>query len=489
MSRPVVGIDFGTSTTLVASPKGVVPIGVTSAWMPSVAGFDDVGAVRTAELALDLPESRTIRSVKRWITEERPYVRLETPYGIEEHPADDIITKLLSEAARRATAQGLDLASVRLGCPAMWDGRQHQRLIAAANRAGLPVTAASLVDEPVAAGIAWLARQKGSKAHRVVVFDMGGGTLDVAVLDVRGNEIAVLAAVGVPEAGDVLDRAIAEDLEYALAAKGVDVDSLLYPRRARNRLRHAAQEAKVALTTEDVHDVVLPRRLFGLGSVAYTRDQLNAAFAEQMDRAEIVVTAALRAARITEPDIARTPADEVVEGVDVVVLSGGMSRVPYVAERLRDLFGKGTRIETASARADEAVVIGLALAPRYGRINRYRPAFDIMLDCDGGQESRAVYEAYTPLVQAGRIGRGGELCFTRTGREIGVPATGKGRLRLVSHTGGPVRATLGGGRLEDFVAELNGDRFAFSVFPDGRLRLADGSGTHEGHIADWGTAK
>jgi molecular chaperone DnaK (HSP70) len=488
MSRPVVGIDFGTSTTLVASPKGVVPIGVTSAWMPSVAGYDDGGGLRTGELALDLPESRTIRSVKRWITEERAHIRLETPYGIEEHPADDVIVELLGEAARRAAASGLDLASVRLGCPAMWDGRQHRRLLAAATRAGLPVTAASLVDEPVAAGIAWLAQQKGTKSHRVVVFDMGGGTLDVAVLDVRGNDIAVLAAVGVPEAGDVLDRAIAEDLEFALAAKGVDVDALVYPRRARNRLRYAAREAKVALSTEDVHDVVLPRRLFGLSTLTYTRDQLNAAFSEQMDRAEIVVTAALRAARITEPDITGTPTAEVVEGVDVVVLSGGMSRVPYVAERLGELFGAGTRIEAASARADEAVAIGLALAPRYGRINQYRPAFDILIDWDG-QEPRTVYEAYTPLIQAGRIGRGGELCFTRTGREIGVPATGKGRLRLFSHTGDKVRATLGGGRIEDFVAELNGAGFAFSVFPDGRLRLVDGSGTHEGRIADWGKGK
>lgn len=484
MSRPVVGIDFGTSTTLAASPKGVVPIGVSTAWMPSVAGYDEDGHVRAGEHALDLND-RAIRSLKRWITDERRYVRLHTRYGTEEYAADDLIVELLKEAARRATAQGLDLSSVRLGCPAMWDGRQHRRLIAAAVRAGLPVTAASLVDEPVAAGIAWLARQKGSGAHRVVVFDMGGGTLDVAVLDVRGNDVAVLAAVGVPEAGDALDQAIAEDLEYALAAKGIDVDSLEFPRRARNRLRYAAQEAKVALTTEDEYDVVLPRRLFGIGSVTYTRDQLDVSFSGQMDRAEVVVTAALRAARISEPDIARTPVDEVVEGVDVVVLSGGMSRVPYVAQRLRELFPPGTRIENASARSDEAVAVGLALAPRYGRISRYRPAFDILLDWDGGSQSRAVYEAYTPLVQLGRIGRNGELCHTRTGREIGVPAAGKGRLRLVSHTGSRVRATLGGSALEDFVADLNGERFAFSVFPDGRLRLVDGSGVHEGRIADW----
>jgi molecular chaperone DnaK (HSP70) len=489
MSKPVVGIDFGTSTTLVASPRGVVPIGVASAWMPSVAGFHDNGSVVAGEAAVDLPETRAVRSVKRWITEDKPFVWFETSYGIEEYRADDLIAEILRETVRRAGRQGLDLSSVRLGCPAMWDGAQRRRLVDAATRAGLSVTTANLVDEPVAAGMAWLARSKKATVQNVVVFDMGGGTLDIAVLGVRGKEIEVLAAVGVPEAGDALDRAIAEDLEFALAAKGVDVDALPFPRRARNRLLYLAREAKLALSTEDEHDVVLSRRLFGMGLLTYTRRQLNAAFAEQMDRAEIVVTAALRAARITEPGIAAASTDEVVEGIDAVVLSGGMSRVPYVAERLQALFPRSTRIETACARADEAVVLGLALAPQFRRVNRYRPAFDILLDWDGGQESRAVYEAYTPLVQAGRIGRGGELCFTRAGRDIGAPRTGKGRLRIVSHGGGPVRATLAGGNLEDFVVELCGDRLAFSVFPDGRLRLTDDSGTHEGRIADWGAGR
>lgn len=485
MSSPI-GIDFGTSTTLVASKNGIVPIGATSSWMPSVAGFHDSGSVVAGEAALDLPEQRLVRSVKRRITEDKPYVNVPTRYGFDEYKADDLIVELLREAVRRAAAQGLDLRSVRLGCPAMWDGDQRRRLVDAARRAGLSVTAASLVDEPVAAGMAWLAtasaKSRGA-ARRVVVFDMGGGTLDIAVLSVAGTEVSVLAAVGVPEAGDVLDHAIAEDLEFALAAKGVDLDSLPFPRRARSRLLYAAREAKVGLTTEDEYDVVLPRRLFGIGSITYSRRQLDVAFSGQMDRAEVVVTAALRAARISEPGIVSLDAEELVEDVDVVVLSGGMSRVPYVAERLRELFPAGTRIETATPRADEAVAIGLAQAAKFGHLNQYRPAFDIVIEWDGGQAP--LYDAYTPLVQPGRIGRGGELCFTRTGREVGVPAAGKGRLRIVSHTGDPVRATLGGGGIEDFVAELNGDRFALSLFPDGRLRLADGSGSHDGRLTDW----
>ena len=159
------------------------------------------------------------------------------PTGIKDVRADDLIVAVLKEAVRRASTHDLALTddrALRLGCPAMWDGQQRRRLLKLAQAAGLPATLESFVDEPVAAGIAWLAsgRVKTSEPMRVVVFDMGGGTLDIAVLDVRGvrhQDVSVLAAIGVAEAGDSLDEAIAEDLEYVLAAAGVDVDSLSDP--------------------------------------------------------------------------------------------------------------------------------------------------------------------------------------------------------------------------------------------------------------------
>jgi molecular chaperone DnaK (HSP70) len=493
---PAVGLDFGTSTTLVASARSVVPIGGSRAWMPSLIGHTTDGTQVVGEEAEDLPVDRVIRSIKRSITQPRAYIPVDLPTGVRGVRTDDLIAAVLRETMRRAAAAGHDLTAkgqVRIGCPAMWDGTQRRRLVAAAQAAGLPVTLANLVDEPVGAGIAWLAARGGDAgARRVLVFDMGGGTLDLAVLDIDGHDVSVLAALGTAEAGDALDEAIAGDLDYELGAQGIDVDSLERPDLAREMLVDAARTLKVRLSTEDEDLVVLPAEMFGRNEVWYTREQLNRVFAPQLDRAEMYVSAALRAAQLAEPgagtayDLARTPIDELVERVDVVVLSGGMTQVPYVEERLRAFFTPETRIEFAAAPAENAVAIGLAHAPRYGRINRYRPAFDILVEWDRGRERRTVYEAFTPLVQPRQIvDGGGDLRLVRTGADLSLPAKGKGKLRLVSYSDERVSATLGERGLDGFAVLLDEQKFEFSIFPDGRLRLVDGGGTYDGHLDGW----
>lgn len=491
--RAAVGFDFGTSTTLISTTEGVVPIGHDQPWMPSLVGYTDDGEVTVGEAAAYLRQE--IRSIKRLITDKREYVQVDLPAGRRDVRADDLMVELLREAVRRA-GQSHTAAVVRLGCPAMWDGGQRRRLVSIAQRAGLPVTLAHLVDEPVAAGVAWLVngRADTSRPLRVLVFDMGGGTFDVAVLDVRGTEhqdMSVLAAFGVAEAGDTLDDALAADLDIVLAAAGIDVDGLAKPRRARERVLDAARHTKVALSTEDEHPVALPAAMFGPNDVWYTRDQLNEVFTDQMDHAELYLATALQIARLAEPtaspvsEVARTPLDTLVNSVDVVVLSGGMSRIPFVAQRLRALFPSTTRIELAAAEPEHAVVLGLAHAARYGRINLYRPAFDIRVEWNWGRESRVIYEAYTPLVEARSVAGAGELRFVRTGADLKLPAEAKGRLRVVSYTGEPVRATLDGDRLDGFRTRINGEEFEFSIYPSGGLRLVDGSGEHCGHVVDW----
>jgi molecular chaperone DnaK (HSP70) len=475
----------------------VVPIGTDEPWMPSLVGYGDM-AIVAGEAAADLDRDQLVRSIKRCITDNREFVRVDTPTGMRDVRADELMVELVREAARRAADRGQDLTgrAVRLGCPAMWDGRQRTRLVEVARRTGLPVTLASLVDEPVAAGIAWLAnREPGSDVPpdplRILVFDMGGGTLDLAVLDVRQRDVSVLAALGVAEAGDALDELIAADLDDVLSAAGVDVDSLSDPRRARGRLRDAAREAKIGLSTMDEHAVVLPRRLFGISDVWYTRDQLNAVFAPQVDRAELYVEAALRAARLadlasgTASDIIRVPVDELTASIDVVLLSGGMSQVPYVAQRLRELFPPTTTIEPAATPPENAVAVGLAHSGRYGRINMYRPAFDILLEWDRGRQFRTVYLAFTPLVETRQITQGGSIRYVRTGVDLSLPRDGQGKLRVISHTGQRVQARLGGRSLDGFPVALSDQKFEFAIYPNGRISLTDGSGAHDGHVEDW----
>jgi hypothetical protein len=375
---------------------------------------------------------------------------------------------------------------VRLGCPAMWDGDQRRRLVDIAARAGLPVTLESLEDAA-----------RGPR--RVVVFDMGGGTLDIAVLDVRGEdrrEVAVLAALGIAEAGDALDAALAADLEEAIA---VDLDAFANPASARAELLDAARQVKLALTTEEEAPLTLSRKYFGNSEIWYTREQLNAVFGAQMDRAELAVAAALRAARITEEstesvhDLLRTPVDDLVSTVDVVVLSGGMAHVPHVQERLAAMFDTGRteivhayppRHDARLVQAPElAVVVGLANADRFGRINMYRPAFDVVLEWDRRRQSRTVYQAFTPLVEPRQIATGGsDLRYVRTGADLGLPEAGSGHLRVVSHSGTKIRAALGGRPLDGFPVSLSDQKFEFSLYPHGRIRLVDATGTHEGHL-------
>ncbi|HEY7223701.1 MAG TPA: Hsp70 family protein [Micromonosporaceae bacterium] len=500
------GLDFGTTTTLVASTDGVIVLGDRTPWMSSLVGYDASGGLVAGVEEEAAAEDRTVRSIKRAITSGEQNARLTLDDGPRDVPADTVMTAILAEAARRGASNGVDLTrpgAVRLGCPAMWDGRQRRRLLAIAESAGIPVGLADLIDEPVAAGIAWLTRQRpdSSAPLRVVVFDMGGGTLDVAVLDVRGSsarDVSVLAAIGSTLAGDALDAAIAEDIESLL---DVDTEKLANPRRARGRVADAAREAKVALTADTEFVVSLPARLFGeraSAEVTYSRDRLEAAFKPLMDRAEETVIAALRTARLTElepgspHDIRRVPLGSLLAGVDVVVLSGGMARVPYLAQRLRGLFGESTVVEPAiEYGADDlalgpecAVVLGLARAGEYGRINMFRPALDIWIEW--ADQSRLLYQAYTPVVAPWQTFVGGShLRYVRNGLDLDLPRGGTGQLRVVSYTGGASRATLGGKSLDGFPVALCEQQFEFSLYPNGRLRMVDGAGEFEGQLDDW----
>jgi molecular chaperone DnaK (HSP70) len=500
-----VGFDFGTSTTMVATSDDVVSLASDGRgrFMPSVVGYDDAGAVVVGESA-DLLDG-AIRSIKRTITADRQFVRADPPTGRRDVRADALMVSILAEAVARAAATGLKVqarGAVRLGCPAMWNGEQRRRMVKIANKAGLPVKLDALVDEPVAAGIAWLAGDKTDRPEqfRVVVFDMGGGTLDVAVLDVRGRrEVAVLAALGTAEAGDALDAAIAEDLEGMLDAR---IDALDNPASAEAELRLAARDAKLALSTEDEIPVTLSAKYFGSAELWYTRAQLEAAFHRQMDEAVVTISTALRAAKLVQrapgsfSDVARAPIGELVAGVDVVVLAGGMAHVPYVRRRIEAMFGPDTQVVQAYPPPDDvswlvqapelAIAAGLAKADHYGRINMYRPAFDIVLQCDDGQVW-TLYEAYTPLMEPRRSRRGSaeEYRYVRTARDFGLSGTGTGTIRVVSHNGAPVRATLGGRDLDGFPVALDEQKFELSLYPYGRIQLVDGGGTHEGYFDDW----
>ncbi|MBX6752240.1 MAG: hypothetical protein IRY85_21695, partial [Micromonosporaceae bacterium] len=322
------------------------------------------------------------------------------------------------------------------------------------------------------------------------------------------DDIHLRAAGGRAEAGDALDERIADDLARDLGLAGrddpdsanghlgngyvedgyvEDADSA-DARRRRELLLRAARQVKVKLTTEEEAVAPLARDLFGVGEVWYDRPRLEAAFAPQMDRAIELVHVALRIAHLTTgtpdaPPDPSPPPDQLLAGVDVVLLAGGMSRVPYVTQRLRQLFGPTPTIALAYDPPEEAIVRGLASAGRYRTNTRYALDYHILLEWDDGRRSCSLYEPYMPILESWWVERGwrGELRFLCTGRGLDLPRQGTGVLRVTGTTR-PVAATLNGASLDGYPVVLNGDAFELAIYPSGRLVVTDGAGQHVGRV-------
>jgi molecular chaperone DnaK (HSP70) len=488
-----VGVDFGTATTLVARHIGpgaaqVVPIGLATSWLPSLARLDG-GRVVVGEAAEQASPEAVIRSVKRAITQRRDTVVVASADDIE---ADPVITAILATVVERAARAGLDLnrrgTQVRLGCPAMWDGSQRRRLLGLAHRAGLPVGDGDLVDEPVAAGLAWLSHRYlgyGERlSGRLLVVDMGGGTLDIAVLTVHGGplpEVTVEASLGLPTAGDMLDTAVARDLAHVMVDHRIDPELHPQPELAWALLERAAREAKVRLSTVTEHPVVLPRILGYPNVIRYLREDLEEAFASQLDGAENLAVAALRASRgargADAASLRAVSRADLVAEVTYVLLVGGLTRIPAVAARFAALLPNARVFTDAGVPPDEAVVSGLAAAG-HERISLNRPGFDLVLDWDRSRRRVPVYDAYTPLFEPWQLYSGhSDLRYERHLAVPDVPASGEGVLRAVAAGGLAVPLTVDGRVQPGLPVTFGPDGILVQVGGDGRLGLVDGGGT------------
>jgi hypothetical protein len=345
--------------------------------------------------------------------------------------------------------------------------------------------------------VAWLADRfvmsREPVEGRLLVFDMGGGTLDVAVLDVVGGErpdVRVLAALGATLAGDLLDEQITRDLVAVLAGAGVAIDALANPVLAAGLLRRQAAAAKIALSTDISYPVTLLSRVFGrVPPIRYSREQLEQAFAPQMDSAEQLVHAALRVARLTERYRQSTydpRAKDLLDDVNLVLLTGGMSRIPYVRHRLGLMLPHAKFVESTVA-PDEAVVAGLTDTAGYERINLHRPAFDFLLEWDEGRSRRTLYEAYTPLYEPWQIASGHtHLGHERRGRELDLPRSGNGRLVAVAANGQPVNLVLDGQSRSEIPVGFGHYELWFKIHCDGKVSLTDGAGREfEARVDRW----
>lgn len=430
MSDFSLGLDFGTSTTLVALPglePRVFPIGKEAGnyWLPSVVSIDESQNRLIGEDADRGSIQHQFRSPKSAIT--KSVNQITNARGLEVS-ADEIILEVLKEVRIRCQENGItDFSSVRLSCPAMWTGDQRRRLIRLVNESGLISDIDNILDEPIAASVAWWWSRfsKGLKIQskkRAVIFDLGGGTLDVALVDFFPGralpEMTILSARGIDIAGDELDKRLAEHLINRLADEYNFIAEDQHDARVLEvAIRLAARECKELLSSVEETIFQVDPRIAKVPSLTVSRVELNDVFDPLMKSARDCVEAALREARLKAGNdasgttVSKLPISLLGEEIDFVVLAGGMSQIPKVAEDLQ-LMMPNAQVEFATSEprtSTSAIVLGVANLNEAADLNIHRPNFDFVVvyqDREGRVHRSILYAAFTPLYQPDQVMRG-----------------------------------------------------------------------------------
>jgi molecular chaperone DnaK len=349
-----VGIDLGTTLSGLAylKPDGhpeIVPNADGERLTPSVVYFDaheDVKLVGSAARDGGDPE-RTIFQIKRHMDDPNHVVEID---GKKWSPAE-ISALILSKLKRDCSRVIGDIHEVVITVPANFNELARKSTIAAAEMAGMRVR--RLVNEPTAAAV-YYAHAHGVQG-RILVYDLGGGTLDVTILEVRGDDLRILTSEGARHLGgsnfdELLLDAYADQYRQQMGA------DLYAGERHRRRVLQATEDAKKMLSKlQRVNDTVANDSNDGIARIDLTRDQFETMIRRMLTRTVMLVEQALDSAGLATRQI------------DHVVLVGGSTRIPKVKQVLEKMFGKAPK---ATGNVDECVALGAALfAKRSARIH------------------------------------------------------------------------------------------------------------------------
>ena len=364
-----IGIDLGTTNSCVAVMEGGEPTVLENAeggrTTPSVVAFSEsgerlVGTVAKRQAVMN-PEN-TIFSIKRFMGRKESEVKEEetiVPYTVEAGPNGDVrvdargkqysppeisamILQKLKTDAEAKLGETVDSAVITV--PAYFNDDQRQATKDAGKIAGLDVK--RIINEPTAASLAY-GLEKEESDHAILVFDLGGGTFDVSVLEIGDGVFEVKATAGDNHlGGDNWDKAIVEWLVAEFKRdQGVDLSQ---DKNSLQRLYEAAEKAKIELSSTQETQINLPFITAVEGQPKHldlklTRSKLNELTGDLLDRVVGPVKQALKDAD-TE--------------VDHVVLVGGMTRMPAVRDRVKELTGKEPH---QGVNPDEVVAVGAAI--------------------------------------------------------------------------------------------------------------------------------
>ncbi|MHA5047233.1 molecular chaperone DnaK [Streptomyces sp. SD15] len=353
MARAV-GIDLGTTNSVVAVLEGGDPTVVANAegarTTPSVVAFAKNGEVLVGEVAKRQTVTnveRTARSVKRYMGDASWRFPEQGSVDGTRYRAQELSARVLQKLKRDAEAYlGEDVTDAVITVPAYFDDAQRQATKEAGEIAGLKVL--RIINEPTAAALAY-GLDRGEE-QTVLVFDLGGGTFDVSLLEIGDGVIEVKATNGDTRlGGDDWDQRIVEHLAQRFKASyGIDLG---HDKMALQRLREGAEKAKVELSSSSETSINLPYITATADGPLHLEERLTRAQFQEL-------TADLL-------DRCRTPFHQAVKDagvkiavIDHVILVGGSTRMPAVADLVKELTGKDPH---KGVNPDEVVAVGAVL--------------------------------------------------------------------------------------------------------------------------------
>ncbi|HEY5139860.1 MAG TPA: Hsp70 family protein, partial [Methylococcales bacterium] len=329
MNEIIIGIDLGTTNSEVAIVENgqvVVVEDNNKKILPSFVGIDDQGDILVGETArnqyLVYPE-RTVKSIKRLMGQDIQVDLAGHAYAPQEISA--IILKRLKAIAEQYLDQPVTKAVITV--PAYFSDAQRQATREAGEIAGLEVV--RMINEPTAAALAYGGDQVEQK--RMLVYDLGGGTFDVSVVNIEAGVVEVLSSHGDNHlGGDDFDQQIIEYiLDHLLETQGVDVRQ---HSKALARITRAAENAKFVLSDEPYAKIEEEYLLEHEGAAIHLSLELSRPDYEDM--IEDYINATIDAVHIAMKGAKLTPSD-----IDEIVLVGGSTRTPCIRERLYNEFG------------------------------------------------------------------------------------------------------------------------------------------------------
>lgn len=340
-----VGIDLGTTLSGLAYLKSdgspeIVPNADGERLTPSVVYFDaheDVKLVGSSARDGGDP-ARTIFQIKRHMDDPDYVVEIDGKHW----PPSEISALILAKLKRDCERIIGEIDEVVITVPANFNELARKSTIAAAEMAGMKVK--RLVNEPTAAAVYYAQTQ--NVQGRVLVFDMGGGTLDVTILEVKGDAIRILTSEGARHLGgsNFDDLLLVMFDEQYRAQTGQDLFS---DERHRRRILQSAEDAKKMLSKlQRVNDTVANDLNSGIARIDLSRDGFEDLIRRLLTRTVLLVEQALDSASLT------------VQQVDHVVMVGGSTRIPKVKQVLEKFFGKAPK---SCGNVDECVALGAAL--------------------------------------------------------------------------------------------------------------------------------